>query len=111
MGLLFGLGRVLLMVFLDQLLLLFQHPPKSSRASLDGTLPLRSCSTRFARRVPTWSLTMPGHVAGLVCAGVGFAGDVEGEEVHWVVFQMLIVRGGVAISMMRESVLFLPGLV
>ena len=27
---------------------------------------------------------MLGHVAGLVCAGVGSAGDGEGEEVHWI---------------------------
>ena len=45
--------------FLDQLLLLFKYPPKSSRALLDGTLPLRYCSARFARRVPIWSLPMP----------------------------------------------------
>ena len=38
----------------------------------------------FARRVPIWSLPMPGHVACLVCAGVGPAGDGEGKEVHWV---------------------------
>ena len=38
-------------LFLDQFLLLFQYPPKSSRALLDGTLPLRYCSTRFARGV------------------------------------------------------------
>ena len=74
--------------FLDQLLLLFQYPPKSSRALLDGTLPLRYCSTRFASRVPTWSLPMPGHVAALVHAGVGSAADGEApmgdEGVHWV---------------------------
>ena len=61
--------------FLDQLLLLFQYPPKSSRALLDGTRPLRYCSARFARRVPTWSLPMLGHVAALV--GVGSAADSE----------------------------------
>ena len=70
--------------FLDQLLLLFQYPPKSSRALLDGTLPLRYCSARFARRVPTWSLPM----LGLVRAGVGAEADDEAqmgdEGVHWV---------------------------
>ena len=117
----------------------------SSRALLDGTFPLRYCSTRFARGVLTWSLPMPGHVAGLVCAGVFSAGDGEGEEVQlglgrkrirlnranpskprWIliqcildhvfgrgcivlgilVFQVLIV---IAISMTRESVLFIVG--
>ena len=42
--------------FLDQLLLLFQYPPRSSRALLDGTpssaLPLRYCSTGFACSFP-----------------------------------------------------------
>ena len=33
-------GRVLLEVFLDELLLLFQYPPRSSRALLAGTLPV-----------------------------------------------------------------------
>ena len=51
---------------------------------LAGTLPLRYCSTRFARRVPIWSLPVPGHVAGLVCAGVGAAGNGGCEGVYWV---------------------------
>ena len=68
-------------VFLDELLLLlFQYPPKSSRALLAGTLPLRYCSTRFASRVPTWRLPVLGHVAGLVHAGGGGA-DGSGVEV------------------------------
>ena len=36
--------------FLDQLLQLFQYPPGSSGALLAGTLLLRYCSARFARR-------------------------------------------------------------
>ena len=122
--------------FLDQLLLLFQYPPRSSRTLLDGTLPLRYCSTRFARRVLTWSLPMPGHAAALVFAGVGSVGDGEaqvGDEgvqhtslviscyfghvfgrgciiLGIQMFQVLIVQGGVAISMLMGSVLFIPGL-
>ena len=46
--------------FLDQLLLLFQYPPRSSRALLDGTLPLRYCSAKFARRIPVWTSLVPG---------------------------------------------------
>ena len=42
--------------FLDQLLLLKQYPRKSSGALLDGTLHLRYCPTRFARRVPACML-------------------------------------------------------
>ena len=63
--------------FLDQFLLLFQYPPKSSRALLNGTLPLRYCSVRFASKVPPWSLRVPGNVAALFHAGVGSAADVE----------------------------------
>ena len=55
---------------MDQVLLLFQHPPWSSRALLAGTLPLRYCSARFARRVPFWTLPIPGHVAWLITAEV-----------------------------------------
>ena len=39
MGLLLGLGKVPLDLILDQLLLLFQYPPRSSGALLAGTLP------------------------------------------------------------------------
>ena len=38
--------------FLDQLLLLFHYPPRSSGALLAGSLPLRYCSARFASRTP-----------------------------------------------------------
>ena len=74
--------------FLDQFLLLFQYPPKSSRALLDGTLPLRYCSARFASEVPTWSSPVPGHVAGLIAAEIQVAQvdevEVASREVHWV---------------------------
>ena len=38
--------------FLDELLQLFQYPPRSSRALLAGTLPLRYCAARFACWTP-----------------------------------------------------------
>ena len=57
--------------FLDQLLLLFQYPPRSSGALLAGTLPLRYCFTRFACRVPTWRLPVSGHVVDLVTDAEG----------------------------------------
>ena len=33
---------------------------------LRGTLPLKYCTSRFAHKVPTWSLPFPGGVALLV---------------------------------------------
>ena len=56
--------------FLDQLLLLFHYPPRSSGALLAGSLPLRYCSAKFAFRTPFWTLPVPGHVAGLITDGV-----------------------------------------
>ena len=74
--------------FLDELLGLFQYPPGSGRALLAGTLHLRYCAARFACRTPTWRLPESGHVAGLVTAVVGVAGEavVDGaaDEVSWV---------------------------
>ena len=67
--------------FLDQLLLLFQKP-RSSRALLAGTHPLRYCSTRFARGVLFWTLPVPGHVAWLITAEVQFAQVDEVEVAH-----------------------------
>ena len=73
--------------FLDELLMLFKYPHKSSRALLAGTLPLWCRSTWFAC-FPTWRLPVPGHAADLVHAGVGAEGDngaeVGDEGVHWV---------------------------
>ena len=73
---------------MDQLLPLFQYPPRSSGALFAGTLPLRYCSTRFACRVPFCTLPVPGHVAGLIAAEVQAApvGEVEvaGRDIHWI---------------------------
>ena len=65
--------------FLDQLLQLFQYPPRPSGALLAGTLPLRYCSARFASRIPFWALPVPGHVAGLITAEVQAAQVGEAE--------------------------------
>ena len=43
-------------LFLNELLSLFRYPPKSGRALLSGTLPLRYCAARFAYSTPTWRL-------------------------------------------------------
>ena len=74
--------------FLNELLSLFRCPPRSGRALLAGTLPLRFCAARFASRTPTWRLPVPGHVAGLVTACSGVVPEVlargEGHGVLWV---------------------------
>ena len=66
MVLLLVLVKVLLLLFLDQLLSLFHYPAGSSAALLDGTLPLRYCSFKFAAKTPFWVLPVPGHVSGLL---------------------------------------------
>ena len=75
-------------VFLDELLQLFQYPPRSSHALLAGTLPLWYWTTRYASKVPTWRLPVSGHAAGLVTADLRVVGgggaEVGSEEVHWV---------------------------
>ena len=53
-------------VFLNELLLLFQYPPRFSRALFAGTLPLRYCAAQFASKVLTWRLLVSGHAASLV---------------------------------------------
>ena len=74
--------------FLNELLGLFRYPPRSGRALLAGTPPLRYCAARFACRTPTWRLQDSGHVAGLVTAKVGVVGEVvvggAAHEVSWV---------------------------
>ena len=74
-------------VFLDELLQLFQYPPRYSRALLADTLPLRYCAARFASKTP-WRLPVSGHAAGLVTAALRVAGSGgdEGDSrgVHWV---------------------------
>ena len=53
-------------LFLDELLGLFRYPPRSGRALLAGTLPLKYCAARFACKTPTWQLPVSGHAARLV---------------------------------------------
>ena len=67
-------------LFLNELLSLFRYPPKSGRALLNGTLPLRYCAARFAHSTPTWRLPASGQVSRLVDAYPGSAGD-RGVEV------------------------------
>ena len=57
--------------FLDELHFLFGYPPGSGCALLRGTLPLRYCTSRFAHKVPTWSLSVSGGVSLLVSSGRG----------------------------------------
>ena len=52
--------------FFDELLVLFGYPSRSGAALLEGTLPLRYCTARFACKVPTWRLPAVGSVAGLL---------------------------------------------
>ena len=54
-----------------ELLFLFGYPPGSEGALLRGTLHLRYCTSRFAQKVPTWSLPVSGGVALLVSSGHG----------------------------------------
>ena len=71
--------------FLNELLALFRYPSGSGRALLDGTLPLRYCSTRFACLTPSWRLPVPGSVGNLVAAysdaGHGDAFDEVDQDV------------------------------
>ena len=75
-------------LFLNVLLSLFRYPPKSGRALLTGTIPLRYCAARFAYSTPTWRLPVSGHVARLIAVHCEDADD-RGDEVldlgvHWV---------------------------
>ena len=73
---------------MDELLALFRYPSGSGRALLDGTLPLRYCSTRFACVTPSWRLPALGSVRSLVAAysdaGHMVAVDEVGRDVHWI---------------------------
>ena len=75
-------------LFLNELLGLFPYPSGSGRALLAGTLPLRYCAARFACKTSTWRLLDSGHVAGLITAEVGVAGEAvvgcAAHEVSWV---------------------------
>ena len=65
-------------LLLDELLGLFRYPPKSGRALIGGTLPLRYCVARFACSTPTWRLPASDHVRCLIAAhdeAVGGRGD------------------------------------
>ena len=53
--------------FLDELLSLFRYPPKSGRALLTGTLPLRYCAARFACSTPTWGYQLLVMFWSLTC--------------------------------------------
>ena len=76
---LLGRVKVLLYFFLDELLGLFRYPPKSGRALIGGTLPLRYCVARFACSTPTWRLPASGCVRRLVAAHDKAAGGREDE--------------------------------
>ena len=65
-------------LFLDELLGLFRYPPRSGRALLNGTLPLRYCAARFAHSAPSWRLPVSGQVNRLVAAYPDPAGDSGG---------------------------------
>ena len=75
-------------LFFDELLGLFRYPPRSGRALLAVTLPLRYCAARFACKTPTWRLPVSGHVARLVAIYCETAGDsgneVSSSGVRWV---------------------------
>ena len=53
-------------LFLNEFLSLFRYPPRSGRALLAGTLPLRYCAACFAYSTPTWRLPVSGNVDLLV---------------------------------------------
>ena len=74
-------------LFLNELLTLFRYPPKSGRALLNGTLPLRYCAARFANSTPTWRLPVSGQVRGLVAAYPDTTGDLGDEVVDLRVFR------------------------
>ena len=58
---------------------LFRYHPKSGRALLSGTLPLRYCVVHFAHSTPTWRVPASGQVSRLVAAYPDPAGDCSGE--------------------------------
>ena len=75
-------------LFLDELLGLFRYPPRSGRALLTGSLPLRYCAAQFACKTTTWRVPVSGHVARLVatyCEAAGGNGSEDASSgVHWV---------------------------
>ena len=83
-----GLTSLPLCPFLNELLRLFGYLSGSAGALPAGTLPLRYCTPRFAGRIPTWRLPVPGHAASLVTAGIEVPStlgiEVSGREVRCV---------------------------
>ena len=73
-------------LFLNELLSLFRYPPRSGRALLNDTLPLRYCAARFAYSTPTWRLPVSGAVSGLVAAYSDSADDLGDEVVGLRIF-------------------------
>ena len=69
-------------LFLNELFSLFRYPPKSGRALLSGTLPLRYCAARFACCTPAWRLPVSGHVDRLIAAHSDAAGDCGSEVIR-----------------------------
>ena len=73
--------------FLNELLRLFGYHSGSAGALFCGTLPLRYCTTRFASRIPTWRLPVPGHAAALVTSDDEVPGslgiEVSGRRVFF----------------------------
>ena len=86
---------------MNELLVLFGYPSGSAAALLNGELPLRYCSGRFARRVLTWGLPTRGHVQGLIaeCAGAGEV--LRGGHVDRALLTGLV--GGAGVSCGRRA--------
>ena len=72
---------------MNELLSFFRSPPRSGRALLNGTLPLRYCAARFAYSTPTWRLPVSGQVSGLVAAYSDSADNLGDEVVGLRVFR------------------------
>ena len=66
-------------VLLNELLLLFQCPPRCPPALLEGTSLLRYCARGVACRIPTWRLPAGGYAADLVTEGGEEVGIVRVE--------------------------------
>ena len=71
---------------MDELLALFRFPSGSGRALLNGTLPLKYCSARFACLTPSWRLPVFGSVSNLVAAYSNAGHRVAADKVDRDVF-------------------------